>query len=144
MFLSITPLSTLCWFLANTAAKKWCFTLQNESIQLPLLSFCWCFQTLSTLPLFAFVCFFYFFICLKDIRHFRQPFYVFAEPEDYIYLLEVILKKNLILFISLCSKKRKGKKKKMYPYFLKIGNNFIIFIMVLPLNKHKKILEARK
>lgn len=29
----------------------------------------------------------------------------------------------------------------MYPYFLKMGNNFIIFIMVLPLNKHKKILK---
>lgn len=142
MFLSIT-LSTLCWFLANTAAKKWCFTLQNESIQLPLLSFCWCFSNLIITPPFAFVYFFYFFICLKDIRHFWQPF-IKVESEDYIYLLEVIFEKNLILFYFSLLQEEKRKKKKMYPYFFKWGIILLFFIMVLPLNKHKKILEARK
>lgn len=75
------------------------------------------FQTLSPLPLFAFVCFFYFFKC----QTYLTAFLCVAEPEDYIYLLEVIFEKKFDSFHFSLLQEEKRKKKKDVSIFFKNG-----------------------
>lgn len=63
-----------------------------------------------------------------------------AESEDYIYLLEVIFEKGFCFLFAPRGEKEKKKKRCIY-IFKKWGIILLFFIMVLPLNKHKK--EAR-